>query len=211
MSELSSTRRGPLRTSTGTTTVGIVVNDAVILGADKRATMGFLVASKTADKIHQIAPHIGGTIAGSVADAQYLMDYLATRVRLYEMQHGKRIAVNTLAKILARELFGAKYPAPYEVQHVIGGVDGDGPKLYDIGGDGSILKEEFTSTGSGSVFAYGVLEDGYRPGMDIEAGVELVRKAVKAAISRDIASGNGIDVVVITGDRYERRSFDPAA
>ena len=195
---------------TGTTTVGIMVKDAVILGADKRATMGYLVASKTAEKIQKISEHIAGTIAGGVADAQYLMDYLATRVRLYEMRHGKRMAVNTLVKILARELFSAKYPIPYHVQHIIGGVDGDGPKLYDVGGDGSILKEEYASTGSGSVFAYGVLEDGFKPGMDVEAGIDLVRKAVGAAISRDIASGNGIDVVIITRDRFERQYFDPA-
>nr|MDO8117510.1 proteasome subunit beta [Candidatus Sigynarchaeota archaeon] len=193
----------------GTTTVGIVVQDAVILGADKRATMEYYVASKTAEKIQKIRDHIFGTIAGSVADAQYLMDFIRVRADLYEMERGRKIPVNTLVKMLSQKLFGAKYPMPYEVHHIIGGVDHEGPKLYDVYGDGSIGIEKFTSTGSGSLFAFGVLEAGYKDGMTIEEGVELVRSAVDAAISRDIFSGNGIDMVIIKKDSFEMKNFKP--
>nr|MDO8112139.1 proteasome subunit beta [Candidatus Sigynarchaeota archaeon] len=193
---------------TGTTTVGIVVKNAVILGADKRATEGFYVASKTADKIHKVSSNVAMTIAGSVADAQYLIDLMAAESKLYELQNGRKIAVNTVVKILANELYRAKYPMPYEVQHIVGGVDGEGPKIYDVGGDGSILKETYTSTGSGSLYAYGVLEDEYKEGLTIEEGVNLVKKAVKAAISRDIFTGNGIDIFIITKDKIEKKSFD---
>ncbi|NMC07058.1 MAG: proteasome subunit beta [Candidatus Lokiarchaeota archaeon] len=194
---------------TGTTTLGMVVKDAVILAADKRATAGFFIASKTADKIHPVARSIAMTIAGSVADAQYLIDLMSAEARLYELRTGKQPPVNTIVKILANELYRAKYPMPYEVQHVVGGVDAEGPKLYDVGGDGSILKESYTSTGSGSVYAYGVLEDGYKEGMSVEGGIELAVKAVRAAISRDIFTGNGLDVFIITKEGIERKSFNP--
>ncbi len=194
---------------TGTTTLGMVVDGAVILAADKRATEGFFIASKTADKIHEISKSIAMTIAGSVADAQYLIDLMRAEARLYELQNGKKPPVNTIVKILANELFRAQYPAPYEVQHIVGGVDNEGPKLYDVGGDGSILKESYTSTGSGSLYAYGVLEDGYKEGLSVEEGVELAKKAVKAAISRDLFTGNGLDVFIITKDGIEKKSFDP--
>ncbi|MBN2152874.1 MAG: proteasome subunit beta [Candidatus Lokiarchaeota archaeon] len=192
---------------TGTTTLGMVVKDAVILASDKRATEGFFIASKTADKIHAVSKSVAMTIAGSVADAQYLIDLITAEARLYELQTGKRPPVNTVVKILANELYRSKYPYPYEVQHVVGGVDNEGSKLYDVGGDGSILKETYTSTGSGSRFAYGVLEDGYKEGLSIEEGVDLAKKAVMAAISRDVFTGNGVDVFIITSDGIEKKSF----
>ena len=192
---------------TGTTTIGIVVKDAVILGADHRATEGFLVASKTAQKIHQIHKTIAMTIAGSVADAQYLIDLMIAEARRYELQMNRKPYVNTVVKILANELFRSKYPTPYEVQHIVGGVDEEGPKLYDVGGDGSILKETYTSTGSGSLYAYGVLEDRFKEGLSIEEGVELVKIAVRAAISRDLFTGNGVSIFIITKDGIETREF----
>jgi proteasome beta subunit len=194
---------------TGTTTLGMVVIDAVILAADKRATAGFYIASKAADKIHAISKSIAMTIAGSVADAQYLIDLMHAEARLFELQHGRSPPVNTVVKMLSNELYRAKYPSPYEVQHIVGGVDAEGPKLYDVGGDGSILKETYTSTGSGSLYAYGVLEDGFKEGMSIAKGIELATKAVRSAISRDIFTGNGLDVFVITKDGIEKKSFDP--
>jgi proteasome beta subunit len=202
-------RLKPHELHTGTTTLGMVVNDAVILAADKRATAGFFIASKTADKIHAVSSRIAMTIAGSVADAQYLIDLMNAEARLYELRTGHRPPVNTIVKILANELYRSKYPSPYEVQHIVGGVDSEGPKLYDVGGDGSILKETYTSTGSGSLYAYGVLEDGYKEGLSVEEGIELATKAVRAAISRDIFTGNGLDVFVITKDGIEKKSFDP--
>ena len=197
------------RLKTGTTTLGMVVKDAVILAADKRTTMGNYVANKTSDKIHKIDEHIGVTEAGSAADGQNMVDFMKSQAKLFKLRHGRHIPVNSLVKLLSGKLYGAKYPMPYYVAHVVGGVDADGPKVYDIGGIGSILKEKFTSTGSGSRYVYGVLEDGYKDDMNIEEGVTLARKAVKAAISRDIFSGNGIDIVVITRDKYETHSFDP--
>ncbi|HME52244.1 MAG TPA: proteasome subunit beta [Candidatus Lokiarchaeia archaeon] len=192
---------------TGTTTVGIVVQDAVILGADHRATEGFFVASKTAQKIHQVNKNIAMTIAGSVADAQYLVDLMAAEAKLYELEHSRPPYVNTIVKILANELFRMRRSLPYEVQHIVGGVDAEGPKLYDVGGDGSIIKETFTSTGSGSLYAYGVLEDRYKDSMSIEEGVELVKTAVRAAISRDLFTGNGVSIFVITKDGIQQFSF----
>ncbi|MBD3185941.1 proteasome subunit beta [Candidatus Bathyarchaeota archaeon] len=202
------------KVKTGTTTVGIITKDAVILGADKRATMGAFVASKTAKKIHKIDDHAAATIAGGVADAQYLMDYLSTQSRLYSLRNGRKMSIRALSKTLSNKLYSAKRQGPraiYQVHHLLGGIDEKGPHLFDIGGYGSILEEKFSSTGSGSVFAYGVLEDGYSGDLDIKAGIDLVKRAVNAAISRDIASGNGIDLVIITRDGFERKHSTPVA
>jgi proteasome beta subunit len=194
---------------TGTTTVGFIVKDAVILAADKRATEGFYIATGKAMKILKITDRIWSTIAGSVADAQYLIDLMAAQAHLFELQTGRSITVNTVVKILAGELFRHKAKGMYEVQHIIGGVDDEGPKLFDVGGDGSIIKEDCTSTGSGLRFSYGVLEDGYKEGMSIEEGIELAKKAIFSAISRDVFTGTGADVFIITKDGTEHKFFKP--
>ncbi|MHA1794075.1 MAG: proteasome subunit beta [Promethearchaeota archaeon] len=197
---------------TGTTTVGIVVKEAVIFGADKRATMGNFIASKYAEKILKIDDHIAATIAGGVADAQFLMDKLKIEAYQYRLRYEKPIPVNSIAKILSGILYGAKQQGPYyvyQVHHLIGGVDYKGPRMYDVGGYGSILEEKYSSTGSGSIVAYGVLEDKYSEDLSISDGVEVVKTAVRAAISRDIGSGNGVDIVIITADNFEKKHFKP--
>jgi len=194
--------------TTGTTTVGIVLSEHVILGADKRATAGAFVANKNAEKIYKISDSVACTIAGGVADAQYLMDWLAEIAKLYRLRTGRDMPPNSVAKMLSGRLYSAKFPFPYQVHHLVAGVGLDGPKLYDVGGYGSILKEKYASTGSGSVFAYGVLEDRYSTDLDLDQGLDLVRMAVKSAISRDIASGNGIDIVIIGNGQYQIKSYN---
>ena len=181
---------------TGTTTVGCIIKDGVILAADNRATMGSYVASKDARKLHQIQPHIYMTIAGGVADAIYLIDLLKAETEIYRLRNGKQIAVSAAAKLLQNILYNKK--GFFQVGHILGGyTEAEGSKLYNIEGYGSLLTEQFTSIGSGSPFALGVLETEWKENLSMEEGIHIAVKAVRSAIIRDIASGNGIDVVVL--------------
>lgn len=193
---------------TGTTTIAFKIKDGVIMATDNRATMGFFVANKNSQKLHQIQENIYITIAGSVADAQYLIELLRAETEIYKLRNDKPIGVNATAKLLQNILYNKK--GFYQVGHIIGGYsEKEGPKVYDLGGYGSILEEDYTSEGSGSTFAYGVLETEWKDGLDKEAGIKLAAKAVKSAIIRDIASGNGIDVVVISkGNPPEEHRFE---
>ena len=183
---------------TGTTTVGIVCKDGVVLAADRRATMGYLIATKDIKKIAQLDEHIAMTIAGSVGDTQVLERHLKAEFKLYKLQEGKRIPVKGGATLLANILYGRKY-YPFLVQLLLGGYDETGPHLYSLALDGSIVEEkEYFSTGSGSPMVFGVLEDGYKKDMALEDAKRLAVRAVYAATQRDIASGGrGIDLVVI--------------
>jgi proteasome beta subunit len=189
---------------TGTTTVGIVCEGAVVLGAEKKATMGYLVASKVADKILQIDDHIGMTIAGSVGDAQTLDRYIKAELKLYRLREERKIPVKAAATLVSNILY-ARSMFPYIVQLVIGGYDGS-PSMFSLAPDGSVMEEkEYFSTGSGSPMAFGVLEDGYKKGMKVEEAKKLVVRAIRAAIQRDIASGgSGIDVAVINAKGFHR-------
>jgi proteasome beta subunit len=193
---------------TGTTTVGLVCKDAIILGADKRASMAYFVASKVAEKLHKIQDHLYMTIAGSVADALYLVDILKAETKLYQLAHeGKPIMVKSAGKLLSNILYQNKM-FPFEVGLILGGVtEEEGPLLLDIGAYGSILSEKYCAVGSGQNFSYGVLEAKYKDNLSIKEGKEIIKTAISASIIRDMMSGNGIDIVVVKKKGPAERDF----
>jgi proteasome beta subunit len=184
----------------GTTTVGIICKDGVVLAAEKKATMGYLVAAKEDTKISKIMPHIAVTQAGMVGDIQALTRYITAEANLYELRNKKRIPLSAAVNLLANILYGGRWSFfPYMIQMIMAGYDENGPGMFILHPDGSQLEEKkFFSTGSGSPMAFGVLEALFKEGMTVDEGKKIAVKAVKAAVERDIASGGvGIDVAVI--------------
>jgi proteasome beta subunit len=192
---------------TGTTTIGLLAKDAVILGAERKATMGYLIASKTTKKLLKIDEHIGMSIAGVVGDAQALDRYIRAELKLFRLHENRKPTVRAAASLMANILYGRRF-YPYIVQLIVGGYDRNGPGLFSLEPDGSIIEEkEYFSSGSGSPMAFGVLEDGYKPGMPVEEAKRLVARAITAAVKRDIASGgSGIDITVIDSKGYHELS-----
>ncbi len=181
---------------TGTTTVACKIKDGVIMATDNRATMGYFVANKNAKKLHRIQDYIWITIAGGVADAIYLIDLLKAETEIYNLKNEKPIGIGQSAKLLQNILYNKK--GFYQVGHLLGGVtDTEGPKIFNLGGYGSLLDDDYASLGSGSVFAMGILETEWKEDMTLEEGMEVCTRAVRSAIIRDMASGNGIDLVAI--------------
>jgi len=180
----------------GTTTVGVVCKDGVILASDTRVTMGFYVAHKHGKKIYKIDDHLAMTIAGTVADAQRTVDILAANAQLYKINMGRPIPVSSAARLVANLLFSARY-IPLVTQVLVGGVDETGPHVFSLDPFGSLTEEKCVATGSGSPVAYGVLEDKFKDGMTVEEALPIVVKAVDAAMKRDAASGDSFNVAVI--------------
>lgn len=193
---------------TGTTTLGIVFKDGVLLAADRRATAGNMIANKKAIKVVNITDKIAVTMAGTVSDAQLLINIARAELRLKQIRTGKEINVKEAANLFARMVYNniRRMSLIPGVSHfLLGGSDSQGNHLYDIFPDGSITEvDDFVSSGSGSVFAYGVLEAGYTPDMGKDAVLSIALKALNAALQRDSASGNGIDVVLITKEGVNR-------
>ena len=183
---------------TGTTTIGLTTEDGVVMAADKRASMGRLTASKYAQKIYQLDDQIGLTIAGSVGDAQKVVRIMRSQLKLHKLET-KELSLKGTGTLLSNILHNHKM-MPFFNQFVLGGIDEDGEgALYDLDPAGGLMKHgKYTATGSGSQMAYGVLEDRYEEDMDHEDGKELAINAVRSAIERDTASGNGIMVAEVT-------------
>ncbi|AGK61633.1 proteasome endopeptidase complex, beta component, Threonine peptidase, MEROPS family T01A [Archaeoglobus sulfaticallidus PM70-1] len=186
----------------GTTTVGLICKDGIVMGTEKRATMGNFIASRRAKKIYQIADRIALTTAGSVGDAQFLYRIIKVETSLYEIRKERRPTIRSVATMVSNLLNQTRY-FPYFVQLLIGGVDERGPTVYSIDPIGGAIEEkDIVATGSGSLTAYGVLEDRFYEGMPTDEAVEVVIRAIHTAMKRDSASGDGMDVVKITEDEY---------
>jgi len=191
-----------IKVNKGTTTVGLIFKDGVVLAADKRATMGNLVQSKTVEKIIPLNNRMAMAIAGGVGDAQSLSRIIRAEVELYKYSKGTAINVQSAATLLANILQGNKY-FPYYVGLILAGYD-SAPRLFDFDPFGGLLEHKYVSTGSGSVIAYGVLDEYYKEEMTREEATKLAAKAVNAAMKRDIYTGEGIDLVYITSKETKR-------
>ncbi len=189
----------------GTTTVGLVVNDGVVLAADKRVSSGYYVAHKTVKKIIRMDDRVALTISGLVADAQIIGDYLKVEILSRKITSGHPPTLKSLASLLSSILNSSKY-YPYIVQLLLGGYDTE-PRLYAIELFGGVVEEEYAATGSGSPIAIGVIEGNYRRGMSIDEAVNLAVKAVSASIARDVFTGEAIDAVAISKDSYKEYTF----
>ncbi|MFP4005299.1 MAG: archaeal proteasome endopeptidase complex subunit beta [Candidatus Hadarchaeia archaeon] len=189
----------------GTTTVGLVCRDGVVLGTDSRASAGYEIASKTAKKLYQITDHIGVTVAGSVGDTQALVRNMRAEARYYERREDTPISVSGAAKLSAN-LFKSAGFFPYLAVFIMAGYDRSGPGMYLLNMDGSLIEEKMVATGSGSPMAYGLLEDRYEEDLVVDEAVETAVDALSSAIERDIATGNEIRVATLTEEGFERVS-----
>ncbi len=190
----------------GTTTVGIIFDKGVVVAADKRATMGSFIAAKEVEKVHIVGDRMALTIAGGVGDAQTLVRLLKAELELYKYAKGKPMSTSAAATLLSNVLQGNKY-FPYLVQLIVAGFDSQ-PALFDLDPFGGLIPEKYASTGSGSITAYGLLDEYYKESMSRDEAVKLAVKAINAAMKRDSATGEGVDVIVITADQIKRLSKD---
>jgi proteasome beta subunit len=181
----------------GATTVGAVFNEGVILASEKRVAYGYLIVSKGVKKVFKITDQIGVACAGLVGDMQILAHEVEAQASLYDMDTGRKIPVRSAAKLMANILFNRRY-APLITQTIVGGLDEEGPSLFVLDVLGSLIPDKYAVVGSGTEIAIGVLEEGYKEGMKLKDAKELITRAIKSAISRDVMSGDGIDFLIIT-------------
>ena len=193
---------------TGTTTLGIMCKDGVVLAADMRATSGNFIVTKRISKIHEIADNMVITMAGTVSDAQLLVKLIQAELRLKDVRTNRKSNVKEAANMLAGMVYSniRRFSVIPGISHfLMAGHDMYGFSLYDLFADGSLTKvEDFISSGSGSVFVYGVLETQYTKDITVEQAQKLAVKCVNAALQRDSASGGGIEVITITNDGIKK-------
>jgi len=185
----------------GTTTVGVVSKDGIILSSDTRVTMGSFIAHKKGKKVYKIDDHLAMTISGNVADAQQTVEILKANTRLYRLENKRPMPVKSAARLIANLFFSARL-APMVAQILVGGLDDSGPRIYALDPFGGLTEEKCVATGSGSPIAYGVLEDKYREDMSVSEALPTVVQSVISAMRRDAASGDSFDVSIVDQKGY---------
>ena len=191
----------------GTTTVGIKAKDGVILCADMRASAGYFIANNNTMKIQKIDEHAGMTMAGGVADAQNITDILRYHANLHRIEKQEPIPIKSLTRLTSL-IFHQNRGYPFIADILVGGYDNAGPALFNIDMFGSVEEKTYVTTGSGSPVAYGLLEEEYRDDLTVEEAKVIALKAVKAAITRNIGTGDGINVSIIDKDGFRLLTKD---
>lgn len=174
-----------------------------MFATDRRASYGSFIASDRAQKSFNINDTVGATVAGSVGDAESLIRLIQAEASLYEITNGEKMSANSVATLMANILQGNKI-FPYLVQVLIGGFDGEEVRLYTLDPIGGLIEEKMAATGSGSPMAYGVLEQEYSEDKSVQDNVPIAIKALSSALKRDSATGDGIDIVVITKEGFRK-------
>ncbi|MCI4368676.1 MAG: archaeal proteasome endopeptidase complex subunit beta [Thermoplasmata archaeon] len=192
---------------TGTTTIGLVCKDGVVLATERRATAGSFIANKSTQKLFRIDSNIGMTVAGLVGDAQVLGRYLRAEVSLYRLRRGATMSTEGAATLLANILSGNRM-FPYYAWLIIGGFDLKGGHVFSVDPAGGSIEDKYVSVGSGSTFAYGIMEEGYKSDLSVSDGVDLALRGLTVAMRRDSASGDGYIVHTITAKEYKEYSED---
>ena len=182
----------------GATAVGITFNGGIVLASEKRIAFGNFLVSKSTKKTFSITSKVGATCAGLVADMQILTLQIAALAKIRKMELKRDVPTNTVAKMMSNMMYERRY-FPLLTQVIVGGVV-DKPILYTLDPLGSVLPDEYAAVGTGAEMALGVLDPQFKPNMTQEEAIDLAKRAVRSAALRDSASGDGLDILVITKD-----------
>lgn len=190
----------------GATTVGIKCSEGVVLASEKRVSYGFSIMSKAGKKVFPVTKHLGVAFAGLVSDMQAVVRRLAAEANLYELEHGKSIPVRAAAKLLANILYAQRL-SPILAETLVGGISEGQPQLFVLDPLGSLIEDKYAALGTGAPVAIGIIETNYRDNFSLKDAENLAVKAIHAAIERDAASGDGIDVLVISPQGFSEKSY----
>jgi len=194
----------------GTTIVGIVCKDGVVMAADRQSTAGNIIMDKDSEKIVPVNSYLAISSTGMVSDIQKAIKYTAAELKLKELRSKSRPSVRQGANLLASIIYQSiRQPAMLQfiVGSIVGGFNEDGTtELYTIDPSGGIkqIKDYDANFGSGMPFVLGLLERQYKRGMTVVEGIRLAVETIKSSTQRDTGSGFGIDVYSITKDGLKK-------
>ena len=185
----------------GATAVGITFDGGVVFASEKRIAFGNFLVSKSTKKTFPITPKVGATCAGLVADMQILSLQISALAKIRKMEIKRDVPPNTVAKMMSNMMYERRY-FPLLTQVIVGGVV-DKPIMYTLDPLGSVLPDEYAAVGTGAEMALGVLDPQFKANMTKDEAIDLAKRAVRSAALRDSASGDGLDVLVITKEGTE--------
>jgi proteasome beta subunit len=192
--------------STGTTTMGIVCKDGILLAADRRVTAGHRIFSEGTQKVIPIDDSMVLTIAGSVQLAETVVKLIRAEAKLFRLRMGRRYTAKEVANLIGQILSRNTTDWESIAQFVFAAKNEDGSfELYNVFIDGTVWRiKKYAVSGSGSTYAEGLLETTFKPEMTIAETIPIAKRALTTAITKDSASGNGADIFKLTKNGVEK-------
>jgi proteasome beta subunit len=192
----------------GATVVGISYNDGVLLAAEKRVSFGNFVVNKHIKKTFPVTDHVGAACAGMVADMQVLIRQVEALAKIRRLETRRDVPPNSIAKLMSVIMFERRY-FPLLTQVIVGGIN-EKPEVYTLDPLGSVLPDEYAAVGTGAEGALGIMDAEFKPNMSEERVRELATRAIRSAIQRDTASGDGIDILYVTRTGVREETIKPS-
>ena len=191
----------------GATAVGVAYKEGVILGAERRISLGNYVISKSGKKVFKVTENTGAVCAGMIADMQNLIREVSTYAKLKELEVRRALRPNSVAKLMSVLMFERRY-APLLTQVILGGVSSTKPSIFVLDPLGSVIPDQYAAVGTGAEMAIGVVEAGYSAALNHKDARELLLSSIRAAIQRDAMSGNGIDMLTVDQSGLREESLN---
>ena len=191
----------------GATVVGLTFDNGVVLGAEKRVSYGTHITSKSAKKLFPITDNVAAAAAGMIADMNILVRQVSAHVRILELETKQPVTPNSIAKIMSVIMYQQKW-FPMMTQIILAGIEDKKPAVYVLDPLGSVIPDEYATVGTGAELAIGVVESDYKKNMSEQEAVDLAIKSIRSAINRDAASGDGIDILVVTENEIREQSVN---
>ncbi len=190
----------------GATAVGITYNDGVLLAAEERISYGNFVVNKNTKKTFNVTDHVGAACAGMVADMQVLVRQVSALSKIRKLETRRNVEPNSVAKLMSVIMFERRY-FPLLTQVVVGGVTTGKPEIYTLDPLGSVLSDRYAAVGTGAEMALGVMDAEFNENLDEEKATNLALRSIRSSISRDSASGDGIDILIINKNGKSENSY----
>lgn len=189
----------------GATAVGISYADGVTLAAEKRVSYGNFVINKQTRKVFPVTESVGAACAGMIADMQVLVRQVEALAKIRKLETRRNVPPNSIAKLMSVIMFERRF-FPLLTQVIVGGVNTKS-KIYTLDPLGSVLPDDYAAVGTGAEMALGVLDSEYKSSITAEQSKDLALKAIRSSIQRDSASGDGIDLLIITKGAQAQQSL----
>ena len=189
----------------GATAVGITFDNGVVLGAEKRVSYGTHLVSRSGKKVFQITDTVGAVAAGMIADMNILMREVTAHTKILQLETNQPVPPNSIAKLMGLIMYQQKW-FPMMTQIILAGVENSKPAVYVLDPLGSVIPDEYATVGTGAELAIGVVESEYKQNLTEQEAVDLAIKSIRSAVNRDTASGDGIDLLIVTENEIREQS-----
>tara|TARA_Y100000310_G_scaffold267709_1_gene279846 strand:- start:14459 stop:15187 length:729 start_codon:yes stop_codon:yes gene_type:complete len=171
----------------GSTAIGIVCSDGVLLVTDKRI-VDSLIIPESVEKTFQIDEHIGASASGILSDARVLIENAQTKAQQHRMTYDSKIDVLSIVKAICdlkqicTQSAGLR---PFGVSILVAGVDGTGPKLFETDPTGIYFQYRASVIGEGETEIEEMLHKQYKESLTVEEGLKLAIKALAKVLDKN--------------------------